>query len=136
MRARSLTPRSSESRGSRIFSGGAPSSRTRRSSRRVGASASTLDSGFALTSPTTRESFDQKRGSVVKSGKKTEPVSGVGDDAFFWWDPKPGSTRQVGIALRSGRSELIIMDLTTADSIEAMKPRILAVAKSVVPRVR
>ena len=95
-----------------------------------------LGLGFALTSPTTREAFDQMRGRVGKSGKKTEPVSGVGDDAFFWWDPKPGSTRQVGIALRSGGSELVIMDLTTADSIEAMKPRILAVAKSVVPRVR
>src|SRR3954447_4735265 len=53
---------------------------------------------FSLSSPTTRESFDRGRGIAAKGGTKVESVSGVGDDAFYWWDPSRGSMQQVGIA--------------------------------------
>jgi hypothetical protein len=90
----------------------------------------------SLSSPIARESFDGTRGSLTKGGTKVEQISGVGDDAFYWWDPKPGTMRQVGIAVRSGTHQLTVLDLTSADSIAAVKPRLLAVAKSLVPKLR
>jgi hypothetical protein len=95
-----------------------------------------LGFSFSLTSPMTRTWFDDTRKDQVKSGAKVEPISGVGDDAYYWWDPKPGSLKQVGIAFRAGASRLVIMDMVSSDSIEAAKPMLLKVARYTVPKVR
>lgn len=95
-----------------------------------------LGIGFSLTSSMTREQFDATRKDQAKRGTKVEAVSGVGDDAYYWWDPRPGSFRQVGIALRAGKSRLVIMDLVSSDSIEAAKPMLLTVAKYTAPKLR
>jgi hypothetical protein len=91
---------------------------------------------FELTSPAEAGSFEKTRGFLEKSGTKIQPVSGAGDAAFYWWDPRPGTTRPVGIVLRKGTSELMIMDMTTPDSIEIVKPQLLTVAKQVSPMLR
>ena len=83
-----------------------------------------------------REAFDGSRTAVTKSGMKVESASGVGDDAFYWWDPKPGTFRQLGIAVRSGNQQLTVLDLTSSDSIAVIKPRLLAIAKSLAPKLR
>ena len=88
----------------------------------------------SLTKP--REEFDRSRGIAATGGTKVESVSGVGDDAFYWWDPKPGTMQQVGIAVRSGNRQLTVLDLASSDSIAAVKPRLLTVAKSLAPKLR
>ena len=91
---------------------------------------------FELNAPAKREWFDDTRTFLTKSGTKTQPVPGVGDAAFYWWDPKPGDTRPVGIVLRVGTSGLMIMDMTSSDSIELVKPELLVAARMVVPKLR
>lgn len=91
---------------------------------------------FELNAPAKREWFDETRSFLVKSSTKIQPVSGVGDGAFYWWDPRSGSARPVGIVLRTGASGLMIMDMTSSDSIEVVKPELLVVAKAIVPRLR
>jgi len=91
---------------------------------------------FSLSSAVTRESFDRGRGIAAQGGTKVESVSGVGDDAFYWWDPKPGTMQQVGIAVRSGTHQVTIMDLASSDSIVVVMPRLLTVARSLVPKLR
>jgi len=83
-----------------------------------------------------KEYFDQTRASQAKGGLKVESAPGVGDDAFYWWDPKPGTMLQLGIAVRAGNRQLTVLDLTSSDSIAAVKPRLLAIAKTLAPKLR
>ena len=91
---------------------------------------------FELTTATNAAGFEETRKFLVRGGAKEQNVSGVGDAAFYWWDPRPGSTRPVGIVLRKGTSELAIFDMVSSDSIEIMKPQVLAVAKALAPKLR
>ena len=91
---------------------------------------------FELNIPAKREWFDETRSFLVKRGTKVQLVSGVGDGAFYWWDPRPGDTRPVGIVLRAGTSGLTIFDMTSSDSVEVVKPELLTVAKAIVPKLR
>jgi hypothetical protein len=95
-----------------------------------------LGFSFSLASPATKQWFDATRADQVKQGTRVQPVSGLGDDAYYWWDPRPGVHRQVGIAFRTATSRLVIMDLVPADSVEAVKPVLLTVAKAVAGRMR
>ena len=90
----------------------------------------------SLSSPVSTDEFARTRASQAKGGTKAETAAGVGDDAFYWWDPKPGSLNQVGIAVRAGNRQLTVLDMTSSDSIASTKPRLLAVAKSLVPKLR
>ena len=89
-----------------------------------------------LNAPAKREWFDETRSFLVKSGTKIQPVSGVGDGAYYWWDPRPGYSRPVGMVLRAGTNGLMIMDMTSSDSVEVVKPELLTVAKAIVPKLR
>lgn len=91
---------------------------------------------FSLASKETHEWFVEMQKRQEKDGTKVSPVAGVGDEAYFWWDPKSKYNAQVGIALRVGARRLVIMDLAPQDSIEALKPMLLNVAKATVPRLR
>ena len=88
----------------------------------------------SLASP--KAYFDGTRASLTKGGTKVESAPGVGDDAFYWWDPKPGPMRQLGIAVRAGNRQLTVLDLTSADSMATVKPRLLAIAKALTPKLR
>ena len=91
---------------------------------------------FSLSSPVSTGEFARARDSQAKGGTKAESVAGVGDDAFYWWDPKPGSLNQVGIAVRAGNRQLTVLDLTSSDSVASAKPRLLTIAKSLAPKLR
>ena len=91
---------------------------------------------FSLTSAMTHDRFVDTQKSQVKGGTKISPVSGVGDEAYLWWDPKSQYNAQVGIAFRVGARRLVIMDMTKQDSIEALKPMLLNVAKAAAPKLR
>jgi hypothetical protein len=95
-----------------------------------------LGFSFSLTSGINSDWFNSTRSSQVKSGIKFERLSGVGDDAYYWWGPKPGSDRQVGVAFRTAQCRLVITDMTSADSVQILKPTLLAIAKSTAPRLR
>ena len=95
-----------------------------------------LGLSFSLTTRMTREWFDRTRQDQIKRGTKVEPVSGLGDEAYYWWDPRPGTYRQVGIALRSGSYRLAIMDMASSDSIQAAKATVLKAAQHTAPKLR
>jgi len=95
-----------------------------------------LTLSFSLTSGMTPASFARTRESQEKAGTKTEPVAGVGNEAYYWWDPRPGSFRQAGIAFRSGSYRLVIMDLTSSDSLQATKATLLKAAQHTAPKLR
>jgi hypothetical protein len=95
-----------------------------------------LGLSFSLTTRMTREWFDRTRQDQVKRGTKVEPVSGLGDEAYYWWDPRPGTYRQVGIALRSGAYRLAIMDMASSDSIQAAKATVLKALRHTAPKLR
>jgi hypothetical protein len=91
---------------------------------------------FSLTSSVTNDDFARARAIQAKGGTKVEAAAGVGDDAFYWWDPKPGSLNQVGIAVRAGDRQLTVLDMTSSDSVASTKPRLLTIAKSLTPKLR
>ena len=91
---------------------------------------------FSVSSPAPKPYFDGTRASQAKIGMKVETAAGVGDDAFYWWDPKPGPMRQLGIAVRISNRQLTVLDLTSSDSIAAVKPRLLAIAKALAPKLQ
>ena len=92
---------------------------------------------FAVVSGETPQTFAKSRNNQAKGGTKVETVAGVGDDAFYWWDPDPApGLHQVGIAIRVGSKLTTILDMTSADSIETSKRRLLTMAKTTVPRLR
>ena len=95
-----------------------------------------LGLSFSMTSGMTGANFDRNRQEQEKSGTKTEPVTGVGEQAYYWWDPRPGSYRQAGIAFRSGSYRLVIMDLTSADSLQSTKATLLKAAQHTAPKLR
>ena len=91
---------------------------------------------FELASPMKPETFARDRAFMEKGGATTAPVSGVGDQAYYWWSAKPGPTRPVAIVFRAKSSQLLIMEVTSSDSIEIYKPRLLAMAKSIAPKLK
>jgi hypothetical protein len=91
---------------------------------------------FSLSSPTSADAFARSRASQGTGKTKIESVAGVGDEAFYWWDSGPGSYNQVGIAVRAGSRQLTVLDLTSSDSLASVKPRLLTIAKSIVPKLR
>jgi hypothetical protein len=95
-----------------------------------------LGLSFSLTTRMTREWFDRTRQDQIKQGTKVEPVPGVGDEAYYWWDPRPGTYRQVGISIRAGSYRLAIIDMASSDSIQAAKATVLKAARHTAPKLR
>lgn len=91
---------------------------------------------FLLKPGITPQAFESLRASQVRAGYKVEPLAGIGDVAFSWWNPKPGSYRQVGVAYRRGTDQVVVSHLTRSDSIEIMKPRLVAIAKTTLARLK
>jgi hypothetical protein len=85
---------------------------------------------YELASPMKAGTFASDRAFLAKGGAKTAPVSGIGDEAYYWWSPQPGRTRPVGIVFRTKSSQLNIFEVTSSDSIEIFKPRLMQLAKS------
>lgn len=97
-----------------------------------------LNMNLTLTAGMTPESFAQNRQQQEARANrwKVASVSGVGDEAYYVWDPRPGQNRSVGIVLRAKGQQLAIGDTVPSDSIEAMKPILLSIAKQAVLRMK
>ena len=91
---------------------------------------------YELASPMKAGTFASDRAFLAKGGAKTAPVSGIGDEAYYWWSPQPGRTRPVGIVFRTKSSQLNIFEVTSSDSIEIFKPRLMQLAKSAAAKLR
>ena len=95
-----------------------------------------LEVSYEMASPMKPETFAKDRAFLERGGATTAPVSGIGDQAYYWWSPKPGGTRPVGIVFRTKSSQLLIFEVTSSDSIEIFKPRLLAMAKSAASKLK
>ena len=97
-----------------------------------------VDLQFVLSTPTTPESFARKRRNIELRSQplETQSISGLGDEAFLAWHTQPGKNRPVLVMFRSGNRKVAIEGLTSSDSVEVMKKALLAIAKTVVPRMK
>lgn len=97
-----------------------------------------LNISYTLTSNMTKEWFDRDRRTTEAAPDrwKVQSVSGVGDEAFYMWDPRPGSDRSVGIVVRAGTKRLSIGETASSDSLEASKSLMLSLAKLAVPKLK
>jgi hypothetical protein len=83
----------------------------------------------------THESFEATRKQQVKYGYKVEPVSGVGEEAFSW--ERPGrAERLVAIVFRVGQTRFGIQDMVPTDSMAAVKPSLVALAKAAAAKLK
>ena len=67
---------------------------------------------------------------------KVESISGLGDEAYYMWDPRPGSDRSVGIVFRAAGKQVAIGDTAPSDSIAVAKQMLLKMAKATAPKVK
>ena len=92
---------------------------------------------FFLDTAITPESFARvRRGLETRGFFKVQSISGVGDEAYYMWDPKPGNNNAVGVVFRSGSKRVTIAENTPSDSVETMKTLLLSIAKTAAPRAR
>ena len=92
---------------------------------------------FFLDTAITPESFARvRRGLETRGFFKVQSISGVGDEAYYMWDPKPGNFQAVGVVFRSGSKRVTVAENTPSDSIETMKSLLLSIAKTAAPRVK
>jgi hypothetical protein len=81
------------------------------------------------------QSFEATRKQQEKNGYKVEPVSGVGEVAFFW--ERPGRAEGlVAIVFRVGQSRFGHQDMVPSDSMAAVKPTLLALAKAAAAKLK
>ena len=97
-----------------------------------------LSISYTLTSNMTKEWFarDRRTTEATPDRWKVESISGLGDEAYYMWDPRPGSDRSVGIVVRAGGKRLSIGELASSDSLEASKSLMLSLAKLALPKLK
>ena len=92
---------------------------------------------LVLNTPFTAQRFASERASIEKIREhKSQTVSGVGDEAYLTWDPRPGSLRSVHLSFRSGNTRIAIEDMVPPDSIETVKKWLIAFGKTAASRAR
>ena len=67
---------------------------------------------------------------------KVQSVPGLGDEAYYMWDPRPGSDRNVGIVYRAGGKRVSVGELAASDSIESAKQMLTKIAKLALPKLK
>jgi len=65
---------------------------------------------------------------------KVESVSGLGDEAYWMWDPRPGPNRNVGIVIRVAGKRVTVGELS--DSVATSKPVLMQIAKLTLSKVQ
>ena len=92
---------------------------------------------LVLNTPYAAQQFAPERASIEKARQhKSQTVSGVGDEAYVTWDPKPGTLRSVHLAFRSGNTRIEIEDMVPPDSIETVKKWLIAFGKTAASRAK
>ena len=97
-----------------------------------------LDVSMTVTSNMTPAWFarDRKVSEDNPTRWKVQSVSGLGDEAYYMWDPRPGSNRNVGIVYRAGGKRVSVGELTDSDSIEPAKQMLMKIAKLALPKLK
>lgn len=98
-----------------------------------------LSVSMTVTSNMTPEWFarDRKMFEANPTKWKVQPVSGLGDEAYWMWDPRSGSNRNVGIVYRAGGKRVSVGEMAaSADSIESTKPMLMQIAKLALPKLK
>lgn len=81
-------------------------------------------------SSATKASFDDFRNLLANEGKKPEPVSGVGDDAYFWDDRLYARIGGHGLTVDLNQNEL------KSEPSATRREKVLALAKAAAPKLR
>jgi hypothetical protein len=97
-----------------------------------------LEMSFTLTTTMTPEWFARNRQqSEARPDRwKVQSTSGLGDEGYYLWDPRPGPYRSVGIVFRVASKQVAVGSMVPSDSVDVMKSRLLTVAKQVIPRLK
>ena len=90
---------------------------------------------LVLDTPFAAEQFARARASIEKR-YQSQPISGVGDEAYVTWDSRPGVVRSVHLLLRSGNKGITLVDLVPPDSIETAKKWLIAFGKTAASRAK
>ena len=97
-----------------------------------------LNVSMTVTSNMTPAWFARDRATSEKATDrwKVQPVSGLGDEAYYMWDPRPGANRNVGIVYRAGGKRVSVGELAASDSIESAKQTLMKIAKLALPKLK
>jgi hypothetical protein len=92
---------------------------------------------LVLDDPFTAEQFARARAVIEKrAAYKSQPVSGVGDEAYVTWAPPVGVVRPVHLTFRSGNKRITMVDIVPPDSIETAKKWLIAFGKTAASRAK
>ena len=91
---------------------------------------------ITLTPRVTAQNFETNRKSAAQQpNTTTEPLSGVGDEAYFYVRTRPSSSN-VGIVFRTGLNQIALGDRVRSDSVAWFKPKLVELAKLASKSVR
>ena len=90
---------------------------------------------LVLDTPYAAEQFVRARASIEKR-YKSQPVSGVGDEAYVTWDTRPAVVGSVHLSFRSGNKRISLEDLVPPDSVETAKKWLIAFGKTAASRAK
>ena len=97
-----------------------------------------LNVTMTVTSNMTPAWFAKDKAALEKSPDrwKVQPLAGLGDEAYYMWDPRPGEYRNVGIVYRAGGKRVTVGQMVSADQIESTKPVLVQIAKLALPKLK
>ena len=97
-----------------------------------------LNVSMTVTSNMTPAWFarDRKVSEDAPDKWKVQSVSGLGDEAYYMWDPRPGSDRNVGIVYRAGGKRVSVGEMAASDSMESAKQMLMQIAKLALPKLK
>ena len=97
-----------------------------------------LNVSMTVTSNMTPAWFARDRATTEKATDrwKVQTVPGLGDEAYYMWDPRPGSDRNVGIVYRAGGKRVSVGELAASDSMESAKQMLMQIAKLALPKLK
>ncbi|MCA1585907.1 MAG: hypothetical protein LC791_14445 [Acidobacteria bacterium] len=73
----------------------------------------------------------------LPAGCKREPVPGIGDEAYFEICSTPRPLRTSPLYVKAGAKDLIVqIDIEAPDSEVTMRPKVIALAKAAVAKLR
>ena len=79
---------------------------------------------------------DRKMSEDTPDKWKVQSVSGLGDEAYYMRDPRPGSNRNVGLVYRAGGKRVSVGEMVSADQMEATKSMLMEIARLALPTLR
>jgi hypothetical protein len=96
-----------------------------------------LNVSMTVTSNMTPAWFARDKASLEKTPDrwKVESVSGLGEEAYYMWDPRPGSDRNVGIVYRAGGKRVSVGDMVASDQMASTKSMLMEIAKLALPKL-